>query len=318
MPNEEKPIETKLRATFGSKVTPDEFEKFEAAWTVAQRANTSETNKPVRWSTPEGRANMLLAQITNSVLVWAIRQPAEIQADDKELLKALREKYAKVKSQEAYQQDWANISQQPGEKFDDYYNRLEVAYDNAYREPEFCESKVKSRLLAEKFRDSIRDLRARESILDKGILDDTGKLKDSGVIIAIAKRANEVGDLLKSSPTVALAPPLIRRNWSPWLIMQSLHPYSVGGPSHPTRLAEEMTATSTGIAIIVTRPTIQGGGRPDPIDKNTTPPGCHDDRNQRQIEYNNSPESSPLTRIFPRTRNRGCRLRTVLQITHTY
>ena len=207
MPNEEKPIETKLRATFGSKVTPDEFEKFEAAWTVAQRANTSETNKPVRWSTPEGRANMLLAQLTDSVLVWAIRQPAEIQADDKELLKALREKHAKVKSQEAYQQDWANISQQPGEKFDDYYNRLEVAYDNAYRAPEFRESKVKSRLLAEKFHDSIRDLRARESILDKGILDDTGKLKDSGVIIAIAKRATEVGDLLKSSPTVARVTP---------------------------------------------------------------------------------------------------------------
>ena len=30
----EKPIKTKLRATFGFKVTPDEFEKFEAAWTV--------------------------------------------------------------------------------------------------------------------------------------------------------------------------------------------------------------------------------------------------------------------------------------------
>ena len=136
---------------------------------------------------------MLLAQLTDSVLVWAVRQPAEIQVDDKELLKALRENYAKVKSQEAYQQDWANISQQPGEQFDDYYSRLEVAYDNAYLEPEFRESKVKSRLLAEKFRDSIRDLRARESILDKGILDDTGKLKDSGVIIAIAKRATEVG-----------------------------------------------------------------------------------------------------------------------------
>ena len=53
-----------LRATFGAKVTPDEFEKFEAAWTVAKRANTSETNKPVRWSSPEGRANMLLAQLT--------------------------------------------------------------------------------------------------------------------------------------------------------------------------------------------------------------------------------------------------------------
>ena len=169
-------------------------------------ANTSETNKPVRWSTPEGRANMLLAQLTDSVLVWAIRQPAEIQVEDKELLKALREKYAKVKSQEAYQQDWANISQQPGEQFDDYYSRLEVAYDNAYREPEFRESMVKSRLLAEKFRDSIRDLRARESILDKGILDDTGKLKDSGVIIAIAKRATEVGDLLKSSPTARVTP----------------------------------------------------------------------------------------------------------------
>ena len=63
MLNEEKPIQTKLRATFGSKVTPDEFEKFEAAWTVAQRANTSETNKPVRWSTPEGRANLLLANL---------------------------------------------------------------------------------------------------------------------------------------------------------------------------------------------------------------------------------------------------------------
>ncbi|CAB4015927.1 Hypothetical predicted protein [Paramuricea clavata] len=111
MPTDEKPIETKLRATFGAKVTPDEFEKFEAAWTVAKRANTSETNKPVRWSSPEGRANMLLAQLTDSVLVWAIRQPNEVQSNDTELLKALREKYAKIKSQEAYQQDWANISQ---------------------------------------------------------------------------------------------------------------------------------------------------------------------------------------------------------------
>lgn len=204
MPNEEKPIETKLKATFGSKVTPDEFDKFEAAWTVAKRANTSETNKPIRWSTPEGRANMLLTQLTDSVLVWAIRQPDEVQANDTELLKALKEKYAKIKSQEAYQQDWRSISQQPGEKFDDYFNRLEVAYDNAYRDPEFRETKVKSRLLAEKFRDSIRDIRARESILDKGILDDTGKLKDSLVIIGIAKRATEVGDLLKTGPTVGL------------------------------------------------------------------------------------------------------------------
>ena len=142
------------------------------------------------------------------VLVWAIRQPNEVQSNDTELLKALREKYAKIKSQEAYQQDWANISQQPGEKFDDYYNRLEVAYDNAYRDTEFRDAKVKSRLLAEKFRDSIRDIRARESILDKGILDDTGKLKDSVVIIGIAKRATEVGDLLKSGATVAqLSPP---------------------------------------------------------------------------------------------------------------
>ena len=54
MPNEEKPIETKLRATFGSKVMTDEFEKFEAASTVAKRANTSESNKPVRWSTADG------------------------------------------------------------------------------------------------------------------------------------------------------------------------------------------------------------------------------------------------------------------------
>ena len=149
---------------------------------------------------------MLLAQLTDSVLVWAVRQPAEIQVDDKELLKELREKYAKVKSQKAYQQDWANVSQQPGEQFDDYYSQLEVAYDNAYREPEFRENKVKSPLLAKEFRDSIRDLRAREGILDKGILDDTGKLKDSG-IIAIAKRATEVGDLLKSSPTVARVTP---------------------------------------------------------------------------------------------------------------
>ena len=103
---------------------------------IAKRANTSETNKPVRWSSPEGRVNMLLAQLTDSVLVWAIRQPNEVQSNDTELLKALQEKYAKIKSQETYQQDWANISQQPGEKFDDYYNRLEVAYDNAYRDPE--------------------------------------------------------------------------------------------------------------------------------------------------------------------------------------
>ena len=100
MPNEEKPIETKLRATFGSKIMPDEFDKFEAAWTVAKRANTSKTNKPVRWSTLEGRANMVLAQLTDCVLVWAIRQPQEVQADDKALLAALKETYAKVKSQE--------------------------------------------------------------------------------------------------------------------------------------------------------------------------------------------------------------------------
>ena len=55
MPNEEKPIEKKLRATFGSKAMTDEYEKFEAASTVAKRANTSETNKPVRWSTADGR-----------------------------------------------------------------------------------------------------------------------------------------------------------------------------------------------------------------------------------------------------------------------
>ena len=147
---------------------------------------------------------MLLAQLTDSVLVWAIRQPQEVQADDKALLAALKEKYAKVKSQEAYQQDWRDISQQPGEKFDDYFQRLEIAYDNAYRDPEFREPKVKSRLLVEKFRDSIRDTRARESILDKGILDDEGKLKDSLVIIGMAKRATEVGDLLKSSHAVGL------------------------------------------------------------------------------------------------------------------
>ena len=81
MPNEEKPIETKLRATFGSKVMRDEFEKFKAAWTVAKLANTSETNNGVRWPTANGRANLLMAQLTDSVLVWAIRQPAETQAD---------------------------------------------------------------------------------------------------------------------------------------------------------------------------------------------------------------------------------------------
>ena len=71
------------------------------------------------------------------------------------MLAALKEKYAKVKSQEASQQDWRDISQQPGEKFDDF-QRLEVAYDKAYIDPEFREPKVKSRLLVEKFRDSIR------------------------------------------------------------------------------------------------------------------------------------------------------------------
>ena len=71
----------------------------------------------------------------------------------------------------------------------------------------FRDAKVKSQLSAEKFRDSIRDIRTRESILDKGILDDTGKLKDS-VVIGIAKKATEVGDLLKSGATVAqLSPP---------------------------------------------------------------------------------------------------------------
>ena len=113
------------------------------------------------------------------MLVWAIRQPTKVQTSDTELIKALKEKYAKIKSQEAYQQDWSSISQQPGEKFDDYYNRLEVAYDNVYRDPEFREPK---------------------SI---GILDDTGKLKDSLVIIGIAKMATEVGDLLKTGATTA-------------------------------------------------------------------------------------------------------------------
>ena len=61
---------------------------------------------------------------------------------------------------EAYQQDWRDISQQPGEKFHDYFQRLEIAYDNTYRDPEFRELKVKSRLLVEKFRDSIRDTHA--------------------------------------------------------------------------------------------------------------------------------------------------------------
>ncbi len=89
MPNEEKIIEMKLRATFGSKIMPDEFDKFEAVWTVAKRANTSETNKPIRWSTPEGRANMLIAQLTDSVLVWAIRQTPEVQADNAALLTGL-------------------------------------------------------------------------------------------------------------------------------------------------------------------------------------------------------------------------------------
>ena len=70
---------------------------------------------------------MLLAQLTDSVLVWAIRQPQEVQADDKALLAALKEKYGKVKSQEACQQDWRDINQQPGEKFDDYFQRLEIA-----------------------------------------------------------------------------------------------------------------------------------------------------------------------------------------------
>ena len=81
-------------------------------------------------------------KLTDSVLVWAIRQLQEVQADDKVLLAALKEKYAKVKSQEACQQDWRDISQQPGEKSDDYFQRLEIAYDNAYRDPEFREPKV--------------------------------------------------------------------------------------------------------------------------------------------------------------------------------
>ena len=36
------------------------------------------------------------------MLVWAIRQPDDVQADDMALLAVLREKYAKVQSQEAY------------------------------------------------------------------------------------------------------------------------------------------------------------------------------------------------------------------------
>lgn len=135
------------------------------------------------------------------LFAWVIRQPAEVQANDTALLAALKDKYAKIKSQEAYQQDWRGINQQPGDKFDDYFQRLEVGYDNAYRDPEFREPKVKSRLLGEKFRDSIRDTRARESILDKGILDDEGKLKHSLVIIGMAKRATEVGDLFKLGKT---------------------------------------------------------------------------------------------------------------------
>ena len=81
---------------------------------------------------------------------------------------------------------------------------MEIAYDNAYRDPEFREQKVKSYLLVEKFRDSIRDTRVRERILDKDILDDEGKIKDSLVIIGMAKRATDVGDLLKSSHAVGL------------------------------------------------------------------------------------------------------------------
>ena len=64
----------------------------------------------------------ILAQLTDSVLVWTIRQPQEVQADDKALLAALKENYAKVKSQEAYQQDWRDINQQPGENLMTIFN----------------------------------------------------------------------------------------------------------------------------------------------------------------------------------------------------
>lgn len=92
----------------------------------------------------------------------------------------------------------------------------------------------------------------------------------------------------------------------------------MGGGAHPPKPAVAILRTSTGVVIIVTLPTILGGGRPARIGANTIHPGCHDDKNQRQIESNNPLETSPLTRIFTKTRNRGWRLRAISQITRIY
>ena len=69
----EKPIETKLKATFGAKITPDEFEKFEASWTVAKRANTSETNKPIR-SKRINKIGLIYVnnQVSNSMIITVV------------------------------------------------------------------------------------------------------------------------------------------------------------------------------------------------------------------------------------------------------
>ena len=145
-------------------------------------------------------------------------------------------------------------------------------------------------MLTERNNGSARDVRARESILNKGILDDTDKLKESVAIIAIAKRAKD-GVLLKSSPTVA----------------RFLQHYSVRDLSLLPLFVVAILRPSTG-AVILTPQTIKGVRRPSQTDENTIPRGCHDDRNLTQIESNKRPETSLLTRTFIKTRNRGCRL----------
>ena len=159
---------------------------------------------------------------------------------------------------------------------------------------------MKSRLLAEKFRDSIRDIRARESILDKGILDDTGKLKDSVVIIGIAKRATEVGDLLKSGATVAqLSPPdqtelesMINKAVVAALQQKRQSPsYQGHGGNTPSKFWRCHYCNTT----------IPGGGRPVQIGVNIIPPGPQDGKNLGRAKFNKQRGNNPLSRIFAQT-----------------
>ena len=81
---------------------------------------------------------------------------------------------------------------------------------------------------------TIGDIRARESILiDKTILEDTGELKESVTIIAIAKRA-KVGEQLTSSPTVALVTPPDQADLESMVNKLLLERRGGGGLIHPS------------------------------------------------------------------------------------